>query len=109
FDGTRINDFAVNFDLVHRPLRNVGIGVSARMPILNGFKYRFGDDEYSDNIIGGGSFNESQVEFADGELEYNIKNTFSLTFLGRVYFDTENNYFLDIRYTMENYDETFTF
>lgn len=109
FDGTRINDLALNLDLVHRPLRNVGIGVSARLPVMHGFKYLFADDEYGANIIGGGSFNESQVEFAEGEFEYNIKNTYSLTFFGRVYFDTEINYFLDLRYTLENYEESFTF
>lgn len=109
FEGTRINDLAVNFDLVHRFLRNFGIGMSARMPIIHGFKYQYIDEKYGNNIVGGGSFNESKVEYAGGELEYNIKNTYSLTFLGRVYFDTETNYFVDFRYSMENYLETFIF
>lgn len=109
-EGTRINDLVANIDFVHRPLRNFGIGVSARLPILHGFKYMYMiEGNYADQIAGGGTFGEREVSFAGGDLEYNIKNTFSLSLFGRVYFDTEKNYFLDLRYTFESYKETFNF
>lgn len=109
-EGTRINDLVANIDFVHRPLRNFGIGVSARLPILHGFKYMYMiEGNYADQIAGGGTFGEREVSFAGGDLEYNIQNTFSLSLFGRIYFDIEKNYFLDLRYTFESYKETFNF
>ena len=108
-ESTRINDLVANIDFVHRPIRNLGIGVSARLPILHGFKYAFVSNDYYSEIVGRGSADERKVEYAGGNFEYNIQNTFSLTLFGRVYFDTEKNYFLDLRYTFETYKETLQF
>ena len=110
FEGTRLNDFVANLDLLHRPIRNFAFGASVRIPIVNGFKYQYILDEGNfETITGGGILNEDQVQYAEGDFYYNIKNTVSLTFLGRVYFDTESNIYLDLRYTIASYDETFTF
>jgi len=110
-EGTRINNFVANIDLVHRPRRYFALGTSIRIPVVNGFKYQFVIDEggFTSNINGGGTFSEDVVEFAGGDFHYNIESTLSLTFLGRIYFETETNIYLDLRYTIEKYDETFNY
>lgn len=108
--GTRIRDFVLNVDLVHRPIRNFGIGISARLPIIHGFKYQYVlGERYDETVDGGGLFEEDKAQYEGGDFEYIIKNTYSLTFFGRIYFDTEKNYFFDMRYTVENYNESFSY
>lgn len=115
FDGggyeerTRINGLVANLDLIHRPLRNIGVGISARIPIYSNFGYNFTSADGSYSEISGGEFDEQRVDYANGQFEYDIVNTLSITFLGRAFFDTEYNIFLDVRYTIESYRETFQF
>lgn len=110
-EGTRINDLALNIDFLHRPLRNFAFGVSFRVPIINGFKFDYTLDNGGSetNVSGGGSFEDDEVPFAGGNFFYNIENTISYTLIGRIYFDTEANLFLDIRYSINKYDEVFSF
>ena len=105
--GTRINDFVANVDIVHRAFRHVGIGASLRIPISHGFKYQFKTN--NGLVEGGGMFSESEVNVADGRMKYDIKNTGSYTFFARIYFDTEINYFFDIRYNIEKYEEKYSY
>ncbi len=108
--ATRMNDLAVNLDFISRPVRNFGIGISARIPVIHGFKYVFArNDNFADFVEGSGKIENQETIFAEGDLGYFIKNTFSITLLGRIYFTTESPIYLDLRYTFETYNEEFTY
>lgn len=108
-NSTRINDLALNLNIVHRPIRNIGVGVSYRIPLSRGFKYALTDEDETYSIQGGGMFEEDEVDYDGGTLSYNIENTSSTTLIGRFYADIERNIYFDVRYTFENYKERFSY
>ncbi len=111
-DLTRLNNFALNFDIIHRPLRNIGIGVTVRTPLRQKFKYYYAPDENSFyyNSISGGYLGEPlEQNFATGTFRYEIMNPISYAFFARLYFDVEYNIFLDLRYSFETFEESFSY
>lgn len=108
-NATRLNSATVNLDLMHRPLRNFGIGASVRLPIYQGFKYYFSFDNAGE-VSGGGVLDDGEFStILGGDFNYDIQANAGFSLIGRLFFDVERNYFVDLRYTFQSYDETFSY
>ncbi len=108
-DIARINNMVVNLDLIHRPIRNLAVGASFRIPVIKGFRYEYSFDQQGEYVSGGGLDAIDEPNLAEGRFEYDVELSSSMTFFMRIYFDVETNYFLDLRYSIENYNETLNY
>ena len=99
------------FNLMHRPVRNFAVGLSIGVPVYEKFRWTFSNSETNARYS---SFDDPDNTFSYGEYtpsqyNYDIHLGVSKTLVGRLYFDVETNFYLDVRYNFMTIEESFTF
>lgn len=108
-DASRINSAILNLDLVHRPIRNLGFGISTRIPIYEAYRYDFTFNDGTESVSSGGTADIAETRLAEGEFSHDITLNSSIAIFTRIFFNTENNFFVDLRYVNESFTETYTY
>jgi hypothetical protein len=106
---TDYHGLSLRLNAISRITRNIGIGGEVSIPLLQGNSFSFRnsrtltDGEFT-------SFETAQTNiYSPQEFDYKFKNSIVGTFLGRFYFSTKLNPYLDIKFSYLNVTELFVF
>ncbi len=113
FENTSLNDMRIHLNGTYRFMKRFGIGAQIDLPIYSRFKYYFignttsGGFEYSFNSVDDSySYGGSGIQ---SDVNYNIKNTSTISIYPRIYIGSTSGMFIDLRYNMINLQEEFTY
>lgn len=108
-DASRINAAVLNLDAIHRPIRNLGFGITTKLPIYEAYRYEFTFNDGSAYVSSGGLGDIEESTLAEGQFGHDIEFNSSIAIFSRIFFNTDNNFFIDLRYVNEKFTETYTY
>jgi len=104
-----LHQYKVNAGAMHRPIRNLGIGVNVSVPLAQTNNFSFADSRAVGGNFRGWEWSTfgSEARYKPNSINHQLRQNVALSVFGRIYFARELLLFVDLKYTYSAMDELF--